>query len=329
MPKWWDRWVAFWEGEEAPWSLALVRILLGAVIVSDFAQIGQLDLVLALFGGQAHGGLTDVLTRNAAPLWTDLFGAGERSAWGLYGLITMSAVSFCLGFLTRGSALVLLLAWAQFAQLVPAADRGIDTLCRDVLVIFVFARSGEGLSLDAWIRTRSFVGDGGWVPSWPRKLLVLQLVAMYFLAGVQKVGVHWWPPGHWAALYFILQDPAIARFDFRWLREAPFFQLTQLGSAVTILFQDTYPMVLVLRWARAIPNPTGLRGWLARWSWVEWVWIGIGAVFHLLLAITCELGIFPWAMLSLYPAWLPPETWARWLRISPGAAGRAPAPSPA
>ena len=67
-----------------------------------------------------------------------------------------------------------------------------------------------------------------------RRLMILQLVAMYFLAGVQKTGIHWYPMGHFAALYFILQDPAIAKHDFRWLAHPPWFQLTQLGSAITV-----------------------------------------------------------------------------------------------
>jgi Vitamin K-dependent gamma-carboxylase len=317
--QWWARWVQLWRGEEAPWSLALVRILLGAVILWDFLEIAQLELVIALFGTQDAGGLSDALTRLNPPLWTRMFGASEASARALHALITFSAAAFCAGLFTRAAAVTLLIAWAQFAELVPAADRGIDTLCRDVLLIFVFADGGAGLSLDAALRTRSFVGDGRAVPVWPRKLLVLQIVAMYFLAGIQKVGVHWWPPGHYAALYFILQDPAIARFDFTWLRKTPFFQLTQLSSAVTILFQDTYPMVLVLRWARS--DPTRWRARLAPWAWLEWGWIGIGAVFHLLLAVTCELGIFPWAMLALYPAWVAPEKWPDWARRLTSARG--------
>ena len=30
-------------------------------------------------------------------------------------------------------------------------------------------------------------------------------------------------------------------------------------------------------------------------------------MFHLALAATTELGIFPWAMLALYPVWLHPD----------------------
>jgi hypothetical protein len=203
------------------------------------------------------------------------------------------------------------MAWAQFADILPAADRGIDTLCRDVLLLFVFAGSGRWASLDALWSTGSMWGDGGQVGGWARRLLMLQIVAMYFLAGIQKVGLHWWPFGNFAALYLILQDPAIARHDFRWLIQTPFFQFTQLSTIVTLVFQDTYPVVLLIRYWKATPDRGGrARAFVARHPWIEFVWIGLGALFHLALALTTELGIFPWAMLALYPAWLAPEDWA-------------------
>lgn len=316
MKRAWLGWVALWEGTEHPRSVALVRVLLGSVMLFDFLEIARLGLVVALFGVQEVGGLSDAATRADPPLFYDAFPPTAASATALHAALTLACASFTLGLFTRTSALLLLLLWAQFQQIMPASDRGIDTLCRDVLLVFVFARSGDWLALDARIRTGSFFGDGAPVSAWPRRLLVLQLVAMYFLAGVQKTGIHWWPPGWFAALYFILQDPAIARFDFAWLEQQPFFLLTQLGTVGTLVLQDTYPTVLLLRYARATADRGGWRARLARHAWTEWIWIGLGAVFHLMLAATTELGIFPWAMLALYPAWVHPDDWRRILRRS-------------
>jgi hypothetical protein len=308
----WLAWVALWEGTEHPRTLAIVRVLLGCVMTWDFLEIRRLDLVVALFGSQKIGGLSDAATRHDPPLFYDLFPPTEASATGLHAALVLACLAFTAGFFTRTSALVLLGLWAQFAQIMPASDRGIDTLCRDVLTLFLFARAGDWLSVDAVARTGSPFGDGRPVPAWPRKLLILQIVAMYFLAGIQKTGVHWWPMGHFAALYFILLDPAIGRFDFAWLRGQPWFFLTQVGTVTTIVLQDTYPAVLLLRWARATAHRGGRwRLFLARWSGLEVVWIGFGAMFHVLLAATTELGIFPYAMLALYPAWVHPDAWPR------------------
>lgn len=303
----WAAWVGLWDGVEHPRTLGLVRLLLGAVILFDFLQIWHLDLVVPLFGVQEAGGLSDAMARKDLPWFYEWLAPTPTSARLLHMACTLAAFSFTVGFFTRTSAAALILLWAQFAHVLPGADRGIDTLCRDVLCVYAFARGGEWLGIDAWMRTGRLQGDGTPIPAWARRLLVLQLVAMYFLAGIQKVGIHWWPMGHWAALYFVLQDPAIARFDFRWLAQQPWFLLTQLGTVGTILFQDSYPVVLLFRWWRTHPG-TGGR-WAAfalRWK-LEWVWIATGALFHLLLAWSCELGIFPWAMLALYPVWLHPD----------------------
>ncbi|MEM6928055.1 MAG: HTTM domain-containing protein [Myxococcota bacterium] len=302
----WERWVAFWAVQEHPRALAVVRICLGLVILYDFVQIWVLDLVPLLFAPGHVGGLSPIDATNASPWFYDLFPRTVASGRLLHAIITVSAFAFTVGAFTRTAALVLLLSWAQHAQILPAADRGIDTLCRDVLWIFLFADAGATWSIDAVRRTGSWFGDGTDIGAWARRLVVLQLVAMYFLAGVQKGGIHWYPMGYFASLYFILQDPAIAQFDFGFLANQPFFFTTQVGTAVTIVFQDTYPLVLLWAHYRNTPDQPGrLRAFANRWR-LEWWWIGTGALFHVLLAATTELGIFPWAMLALYPAWLRP-----------------------
>jgi hypothetical protein len=307
----WDTWVGWWRGEEHPRSLALVRILLGACVLFDFVEIARLGLVTALFVPNVAGGLSDATARATPPLFYAVFPPTVAAGHALHAALVLCAACFTLGWCTRTSAALLVLGWAQFADILPAGDRGIDTLCRDVLLLYVFAGGGRWASIDAWWSTGSWWGDGGLVPAWPRRLLMLQIVAMYFLAGVQKVGLHWWPMGHCAALYLVLQDPAIARYDFAWLARTPFFQITQVGTVVTLLFQDSYPVVLLLRWWKSTPERGGWgRRLVQRAPWLELVWIGLGLVFHLLLALTTELGIFPWAMLSLYSAWLHPDDWA-------------------
>lgn len=311
MTRAWSAWVSLWRGEEHPRTLAIVRILLGATVLFDFLEIARLDLVTALFAPNPAGGLSDALTRGAVPMWYRVLPGTAGSGAALHAVLVASALAFTAGAFTRTSAAVLVLAWAQFADVLPAGDRGIDTLCRDVLLLYVFAGGGGWLSVDARWSTGSWWGDGTPVAAWPRRLLVLQIVVMYFLAGVQKVGLHWWPMGRYGALYLVLQDPAIARYDFAWLARTPWFQLTQLASLVTVLFQDTYPIVLVIRWWKATPERGGLgREVTRRFPWLEYVWLSLGVVFHLALALTTELGIFPWAMLALYPAWLHPDEWA-------------------
>lgn len=325
LARWWASWVDFWDEVEHPRSLALVRIGLALCLVYDFAHIWQLDLVLPLYGAADEVGLSDALMRKETPLFYRWMPGTADSARLLHAAMLLPAVSLLLGFFTRTSALVLLIAWAQFASIMPYADRGIDTLCRLIITLLVFAPSGAWLSVDAMIRTGSPWGDGKPVGAWARRLIIGQLVLMYFSAGILKNGMTWWPFGWFAALYFALQDPAVAAYDFSFARNQPFFFFTQLGTMGTMLYQLTYPLVLVLMWWHRNPGRGGRIGALATRYRLELLWIGVGGGFHVILGLTMNLGIFPWAMLSLYPAFVHPDAWVkladRLRGRGPGAAG--------
>jgi hypothetical protein len=205
--------------------------------------------------------------------------------------------------------LVALLVYAQFAQVLPEADRGIDMLIRNVLCILVFVPAGRAWGVDAWRRGRLTA-----FPAWPRRLLVLQVAAMYFLAGIQKTAVAWWPWGDYSALFVVLQDPAVARYPFEWLR--PYYPVTQLASAVTMAFECFACLVPLAYWFRATRTRAG---WLrAQFNRLEPVrrWLPLGVLLHLGIAATMRIGIFPWVMLSLYPVFFHPDELRRgWMRL--------------
>ena len=59
-----------------------------------------------------------------------------------------------------------------------------DTLARLAWCILACSRAGDTWSVDAYLRTGRFEGDGTPVLAAPRRLVILQLVAMYFGAGM-------------------------------------------------------------------------------------------------------------------------------------------------
>jgi hypothetical protein len=93
-----------------------------------------------------------------------------------------------------------------------------------------------------------------------------------------------------------------------------------------MIWQWSYPVVL-LHYLPPPSAPGRFRQTFARYR-LHWVWILVGALFHLLIGATMELGIFPAGMLAVYPAFLrPDELWeiasfisrrARSLRTSAG-----------
>lgn len=309
-------WVAMWDAREHPLALALVRVAMATVLLWDLVTVVRLDLVVPLFAPLEAGGIGNPLGRKAVPwLFTVVppTAAGAQAAF--FAAIGLT-VSLLVGLFTRTSALLLVILLAQLSLVLPPADRGIDMLVRNVLFILVFAQSGAVWSVDARLRTGRFRGrPDARAPAWPRYLLVAQLVVLYFAAGVSKVASSWTPFGGWSALYIAMRDPAFARIPQSWLD--PLYPLTQAGTLATWLWEWGAPLLLVAFWFRATAaRPGRLRAWFNRVPFVP-VYLLVGAIFHLGTHLTLQLGIFPFAVLSLYPAAFRPDEIDRagtWLR---------------
>jgi hypothetical protein len=194
---------------------------------------------------------------------------------------------------------------AQLSHRSPDADRGIDDLLRVVLLVLALSRSHAIWSVDAWVLRRLGRPPPAEIPAWPRYLLLAQLIWVYFSGGHNKTGEEWGPAGGFTALANALADPHFARFDPGWV--GPIYPLTRLATAATITFELTAPVMLLLTYYAATPDRPGrLRRWCNRLR-LRWIWIGLGVAFHLGIALTLRLGIFPAGMLALYPVLLLPD----------------------
>jgi hypothetical protein len=108
-----------------------------------------------------------------------------------------------------------------------------------------------------------------------------------------------------------MSDPHFARFAPGTFRGV--YRFTQLGTAATMLFEGSAPLMLLWLWLDW-PTPAGQRaqrggklGALLRTLQLRWLWLGLGATLHLGIAVTMQLGIFPFGMLALYPIFVHPE----------------------
>lgn len=328
LKRFWANWVSFWDSHDAPWGLAMVRILLSLVLFWDLSWIALEDLVVPLWGPVQVGGWGDVLSRGDVPfVWRHL-PPTVASTWAIWGSLMALISCIGLGIFPRVTTVLFVLLYAQTASIMDDADRGIDTMMRNVLLLLWWSPAWDVLSVHAWRTTGSFLGDGSAKPSWARRLLILQLVVMYFGAGVTKTGLGWMPWGGFTALYYILHDPAVARFDLGRTFD-PFYFLTQISTAVSICWEYSSPLLLLFLWYRETPERPGrLRAWSVRWR-PERVLIFVGAVFHLGIAVGMNLGIFPFAMLAMYPVFVAPQTWRRWFPWLPAGQPTASQPAPA
>jgi hypothetical protein len=306
-----NRWVALWDRRETAESIAFVRILVPLVIAWDLLDVLRLGLTIPLWGPIEEGGLGP--TSYAAPIcWAYRWlGVSSTSTWILFAITLIAAISLSLGFMSRTSAVILLLAYAQLAQLSPDADRGIDRLLRNVLCILPLAAPGTTLSLDARLRTGRWVSDQ-MVWAWPRLLIIAQLVLLYFFAGILKQAAGWSYSGGYTALFQVMQKPHLVKYDLPPALAAPIFPLLQIGTFSTVTWERSAPLLPILLWLRETrARPGKFRALVNRARLLE-LWVALGAFFHLSLAVFFALGAFPWGCLALYPALAKPSTWRAW-----------------
>jgi len=297
----WRAWVALWDRREPPTALAAVRIALAIVLLYDNLVAWHLGVIEPLWAMPPDGYATGGAGRWAAR-W---LGTDGGSAMALWWISTLALVCVATGTLTRAACVAAVLASAQFAIRAPDGDRGIDGLARIVLLVLALSRSHAAWSVDAWVMRKLGRPPPAEVPAWPRYLLLLQLLWVYFSGGHNKTGAEWGPAGGFTALANALADPHFARFDPGWV--GPIYPLTRVATAMTMAFELGAPLMLLFTYyAATAERPGRLRRWCNRLR-LRWIWIGLGVTFHLGIALTMQLGIFPAAMLALYPVLLLPE----------------------
>jgi hypothetical protein len=277
-------------------GLALVRIFAALVLLGDYLWI-------------AHVGLID-------PLWAR-FPAGfamphagwahslDIGAFGLWTIATISLICILLGAATRVACVVFVVVSAQQAALSPESESAIDGLMRIVLLVLALSRCNARYSLDAWLWRRLGRPMPALVPAWPRYLLLLQLLWVYFSAALNKSSHEWSPLGGFTALAHALMDPHNGRLDPSLI--ATLFPLTRVGTALTIAFELTAPLYLLWLYYAATPERPGrLRRFANRFR-LRWIWLALYVGFELGIAIGLKLGAFPYGMLALAPVLLLPD----------------------
>lgn len=287
----WSAWVDLWDRREDAAALALVRIFVGLALAYDFVEIWRLDLVDVLYTADGFGVAFDGLLSPQATWW----------------IAALASLGIATGTLTRISCIAFVLASAQLAHMSPNADRGIDVLLRVVVAVLALSRSHARWSVDALVMRRVFKRPFATaIPAWPRYLLLLQLVWVYFSGGINKGGVSWQPGGGFTALANILGDPHVARFDpSGWLPTV--MPLTRIATALTMLFELGAPLYLAFYYYDRTRARGGKLRRLCNKLRLRWAWIALGLAFHLGIAVGMRLGIFPWGMLALYPVLLAPD----------------------
>lgn len=291
----WASWVAALGRREAGTSLACFRMGVGVAALYSLLSVGLAGLLDVVWVDCSEGGYACLPPGSGLVAW---LGGPTRSVMhGLYGLALASTLAVALGLGGRVSTFVALQTYLAVAYANPHVVGGYDLLITNALWLLVLGNGNATLSLDAKLRTGRFV-SAAQVAAWPRYLAVFQLVVVYTTTGLHKLSADWLPAGDFAALYHVFQDPTWRRFDMRWT--ASVYPLTQLGTAVTWLFEVGAPVLLLWFYARATAERGGRlrRAFAARDLRVGFT--ALGVCLHVGILLTLDVGPFSLVALSYY-----------------------------
>lgn len=241
-------------------------------------------------------------------LMPDLLG-GPAATWLLFAVLLAASASLLAGSWTRTSAGItwLLLTWFQLRN--PAALDGGDEVLRLAAFYLFFAYLGlapgqRALTLDRRRelhrrRTldrhgtvggkapgRAAVRVGGdpppaRIPAWTLRMFQLQLAVLYGTSGLWKtMGPEWWDG---SAVAYALGNPSFSRFG--------------LLAPLRVQAVATVVGIAVMAWEVLFP----ILVWFPR---ARGTVLAGGVLLHGGIFATMNLGLFPLAVLALYPSFM-------------------------
>jgi hypothetical protein len=292
-----------------------MRELVRKLFTIDLRSLGALRIALSLvalldifYYRWPHA---EMLLSDRGVLPRELFGKlYDSSYWSLFRLggeptfVSMllvlqaiAAIAFLIGYRARlASVLLLVLFWSVQARN-PLTNTGGDVLIRNLFAWCCLLPMGARFSWEAWQRSRRGLGEFAgncaeqtWC-SLASAGLILQLVVMYFFAGVAKCNSYWLKGD---ALDWCLQ------YDF-YLKPAGYL-LQQVTWALPLITWGTLAMELAA--------PLFL---LTPWRTNFWriAMLGCYWLFHLGIGTVYSIGIFSVAAASSWLMFLPSSFWDR------------------
>lgn len=225
--------------------------------------------------------------------WPDLpldwllmpFDARPFALYVAMALTMASTACLMLGLWTRVAAIVSWVLMMAFDNLNHSIANNGDVARGIVHFYLMLTPCGAVWSLDRWRqKRRGLAAATVFVHPWFARLLFLQLICIYFFNGLYKLGGETWRDG--SSLYYVLAEPTLTRVSFAQFA-LPYWGL-QAASFTVLVWELTFPLLVVFRWTR-----------------IAALWMG--ALFHIGIGVSMELGMFSFYMLAMYMPFLPWE----------------------
>ena len=298
LPSWWT---GFWHTPLRVERLALMRILLAGFLLLD-----QLLYTLPRFAdfygpeGVAYAGLHDRM-QLICWRWTMFFFNTDYLPvlYFVFALWVLSTFLFMIGWKTRWMGFAVWFLTMCFAYRNYYTLNAGDDIMQMGLFLLLFGRTGNAVSVDAWLARRAGNPLPVLIFAWPVRLIQIQMCMLYMTTGLCKVfGTYdgtleslweseWWDG---TAVYYTLNSAAMARWSLAEF-SVPFW-ITAAATYVSLWWEVLFPLLMLHRWTR---YPA----------------LVFGVLFHVGIFIAVDVGMFSFYTLSYYAVWVPCSFWIR------------------
>jgi hypothetical protein len=251
----WDR---FWFTPEQPYTLALIRILGGAMLFYTHL-VWTLDLG-AFLGPQGWLPPETVALLNqgeaGAPIFAWSYLAEVQSpalVWTLHlaGLVVLAML--VVGLWSRVTSVLAFVIAVSYCHRLTGSLFGLDQINVFIAMYLMLGPSGAIWSVDRWLANRRSNAAAITVPSSiganiAIRLLQLHLCVIYLFGGIGKMRGEWWWDG--SAVWLAVANYEYQSLDMTWLGHWPW--LIALLAHVTIFWETFYCFLIWPKLTRPI-----------------------------------------------------------------------------
>ncbi|MGN6546500.1 MAG: HTTM domain-containing protein [Aureliella sp.] len=295
-------WNEFWFAPRAPHTLAMIRILCGAMLV--YVHLIWLTQANDFFG--PHAWIDGATVRLLHELdYSRSYLSYISNVWiiGAHELIAMAVcAAMMLGFKTR---LAIPIAWFMTLMVChrqTGALFGLDQMVMMLSMYLIFCPCGAVYSLDAWLeRRRSGVDaepDASVAINVVTRLIQVHLCIIYLFGGLSKLrGDFWWEG---SAMWWSIVNYEYQSLDVTWLGRSPF--LIALVTHATVFWETFYAALVWPRLTRPLV-------------------LAMAVLVHGGIALFLGMPTFGTIMIVANLAFIEPETMGRWVEWGRGKVG--------
>lgn len=279
-------------------ALAALRIGLALVVLGDLLSRAP-DTAAMLSDA---GLISRAEAAASAQVWrhSPFFWSGSAWAQGAWMAVTAAAaVAMLLGARTRLSTAVVWVLVCSLQMRNPHVLAGGDLVLRCCLFWSIFLPAGAAFSLDGRGKKPPRTASG-----LPAFAFLVQVAIIYLASGYLKTGIAW---RDGSAVWQVLQLRQFRTAFGAWLGSFP--RLSPVLTWAVLWLEKTGPLLAFAPAAAAVPFSVRAVRKIASAS--RLVVAAAFIAFHLSLAATLQLGMFPWVCCVALLPLLPSPVWRR------------------